>query len=251
MKTKIKYGWKRDLPDHRDLKLTIQERIVIPSKIDLRSGCTPVYDQGQLGSCTANAIGAALDFDRVKQGETPITPSRLFIYYNERALEGSIRSDAGASIRDGIKTVKSLGACPEKTWPYIISKFKTKPSTTAFNQALSYQSVLYQSVDNTNLTLMKSTLASGFPVIGGFSVYESFESDTVASTGIVPMPSKTEQLLGGHAILVVGYDDSTQRFIVRNSWGTNWGKAGYFTVPYAYFTNPQLASDFWVVQKVE
>ena len=244
------YGWKRQLPDFRDLELTLTTS-VLPAKVDLTSQCPPVYDQGQLGSCTANAIAAALDFDRHKQGETFVNPSRLFIYYNERAMEGTVKSDSGAAIRDGIKVVNTQGACKEVTWPYTISKFKSKPVIAAYKEGLLYESVKYQGLDNTNLTSLKTALASGLPFVFGFSVYSSFESTAVASTGIVPMPAKNESLLGGHAVLCVGYDDSTQRFLVRNSWGPGWGIKGYFTIPYTYLTNKNLASDFWVIQSVK
>lgn len=98
---------------------------------------------------------------------------------------------------------------------------------------------------------MKGCLASGYPFVFGFSVYESFESQAVAQTGIVPMPSPNEQLLGGHAVLAVGYDDEQGRFIVRNSWGKDWGMEGYFTIKYDYLLNDNLADDFWTIRRVE
>ena len=239
-----KYGWIPSFPDHRDLIFKAQ-LTQFPLKTDLRAQCPPVYDQGNLGSCTANAIGAAIEFEHLKQFNKDLMPSRLFIYYNERTIEGTVNSDSGAMIRDGIKSVNKFGVCPETEWPYIISKFKKKPPVKCYQDALKDKVVSYFSIQNLND--MKLCLASGFPFVFGFSVYESFESQTVAKTGVVPMPSKNESFLGGHAVMAVGYDDSKQVFIVRNSWGEGWGDKGYFYMPYAYLTNPKLAADFWEI----
>jgi len=200
-------------------------------------------------NCTANSIGAAFEYDLMQQKLPSFTPSRLFIYYNERSVEGTIKSDSGAMIRDGIKVVNKLGACKETTWTYDISKFAKKPSTAAFKEAMSHLGVKYYSVKQTEFDI-KTALASGFPVVFGFTVYESFESATVAKTGIVNMPAKTEKSLGGHAVLIVGYDDAKRQFRVRNSWGPSWGLKGYFLMPYDYVVNPNLASDFWVLQQI-
>lgn len=246
---KRNYSWVRDLPDVRD-HIFSGTSLTLPSLVDLRSFCPPVLDQGNLGSCTSNAIANAYYFDELKQKETKaFAPSRLFIYYNERALEGTIKTDSGAMIRDGFKVIASQGVIPETSWPYIISKFKTKPSNSLYKLALNYKAISYQSISQ-NLIQLKTCLASGYPFVMGISVYSSFESESVAKTGIVPIPGLGEQMLGGHAVLVVGYDDSTQRFIVQNSWGTNWGMNGFFTIPYSYVLNPKLASDFWTVKTV-
>lgn len=246
------YGWQPDVPDHRDhlYAAPVIYLAKLPVKADLRTHCPPVYDQGQLGSCTANAIGAAIQFDRRKQKLKPdFVPSRLFIYYNERALEHSIASDAGAQIRDGIKCVAKQGDCPEKEWPYVITKFADKPTTACFRDAMKYKAVQYQRVPQV-LNQMKGCLASGYPFVFGFSVYTEFESDQVAKTGVANMPAAKEKLLGGHAVLAVGYDDKTQRFIVRNSWSDRWGMKGYFTLPYAYLTDANLSADFWTIRLV-
>jgi len=162
----------------------------------------------------------------------------------------SVASDAGAEIRDGVKSVNKQGAPPETLWPYVISKFKRKPTPAAFKAALAHQSISYQRVTR-DLANMKACLAEGFPYVFGFSVYDGFESNECAKTGVLNVPEKTEELLGGHAVLAVGYDDASQRFIVRNSWGESWGQQGYFTMPYAYMTNRGLCSDFWTIRKVE
>jgi C1A family cysteine protease len=250
MERKIKgYGWNRDMPDGRDLMYAAPPEVVtqLPTKIDLRSGCPDVYDQGQLGSCTANSIGAALEFDQIKQGETQFTPSRLFIYYNERVMEHTVATDSGAQIRDGIKTVVKQGACPESDWPYDIQKFADKPPAKAYADAAKHKVSSYSRLLST-ANQLKGCLASGYPFVFGFTVYASFESPQVAKTGVVPMPSSSEQVLGGHAVMAVGYDDASQRFIVRNSWGKGWGQAGYFTMPYAYVTDTNLADDFWTIR---
>ena len=246
------YGWTPDLPDHRDHVYSVPAWVFgkLPASVDLTPRCPAVYDQGQLGSCTANAIAAALEFDADKQGIAGYTtPSRLFVYYNERAMEGTVASDAGARIRDGIQSVGSQGACPETEWPYDIAKFADQPDAQCYAVAKQHRAVSYARVLRA-LQQMKGTLAHGTPFTAGISVYESFESQQVASDGVVPMPASGEQLLGGHAVLVVGYDDASQRFRVRNSWGTGWGQQGYFTLPYQYLLEAGLSSDFWAVKLV-
>jgi C1A family cysteine protease len=247
------YGWTPDLPDHRDHMYAAPPMVVaaLPSKVNLRSKCPPVVDQGNLGSCTANAIGNAHRFEQMKQGQpNSFLPSRLFIYYNERAIEGTVNSDSGAMIRDGIKTIANQGVCPEKLWPYNIGKFTKKPSSTCYKEALKHQAISYQRLVQSP-SQMKGCLASGYPFVFGITVYESFESPAVAKTGTVPMPGSGEKVLGGHAILAVGYDDAKQRFTVMNSWGTGWGDKGYFTIPYGYLADTDLAADFWTIRLVE
>jgi C1A family cysteine protease len=260
--TIARYGWIRDLPDQRDhLYATPPPQLLaLPQQIDLRAKCPPVYDQGQIGSCTANAIAAAHEFDQKQQhlaAPAPFTPSRLFIYYNERTIEGTVSSDSGAQIRDGMKSLAKQGVCREDpTWPYVgdafppNGKLTLQPPKEAFREASKYVAVQYQRVARV-LNQLKGCLADGFPFVFGFTVYESFEGADVAATGIVPMPKPKEQPLGGHAVLAVGYDDDEQRFIVRNSWGTGWGMKGYCTMPYLYLTSSTLASDFWTIRLVK
>jgi C1A family cysteine protease len=245
-----KYGWAPDLPDHRDHLYSAPQPVLakLPPKKDLRSGCPPVYDQGQLGSCTANAISGAIQFEQKKQGVTMFVPSRLFIYYNERDMEGTVNSDAGAQIRDGVKSVANLGVCPETEWPYDINQFATKPTAQCYTDGTKCEAVGYQRLDSSNLNQLKGCIASGFPFVFGFTVYDAFESPEVAKTGVLNMPGPKEKVQGGHAVLAVGYDDSTQRFTVRNSWGKDWGIKGYFTIPYSYLTTTNLADDFWTIR---
>lgn len=245
-----RYGWIPDVPDQRDhlYAAPIARLRAFPPKTDLRRQCPVVYDQGELGSCTGNAVAGAVQFDRRKLKRRPdFVPSRLFIYYNERVIEHTVESDSGAQIRDGIKTVAKQGVCPETEWPYDIAKFAVKPAAACYQHAKKYRAIGYQRVVQ-SLTQMKGCLASGYPFVFGFTVYESFESDQVARTGVVPMPAAAEKMLGGHAVLAVGYDDNAQRFIVRNSWGRRWGIAGYFTMPYAYLADDNLAADFWTIR---
>ena len=245
------YGWVHELPDARDFLYAaplIRFPKGLPPSVDLRSECPPVYDQGQLGSCTANGIAGAIEFDQRKLGKKEFIPSRLFIYYNEKVIEGTVNQDSGAQIRDGIKSVATLGAPPETDWPYDIQKFAQKPPARAFADALQDLVVTYSRVPQV-LMQMQGCLAEGYPFVFGFTVYESFESQAVASTGIVAMPSHGEKVVGGHCMLVVGYDDTKRTFIVRNSWGASWGMNGYCTMPYEYLVRP-LASDFWTIRAV-
>jgi C1A family cysteine protease len=244
-----KFGWLPDVPDQRDyLYGAVRPRLrKLPSRVDLRRFCSTVEDQGHLGSCSANALAGALEFlerkDKVKFADM----SRLFIYYNERVIEHSIRSDTGAMIRDGIKTLAKQGACTEKTWPYVIAKFSKKPPASAYKEASDHQITSYRRI--LTLAEMRTCLAEGFPFVFGFTVYEGFGK--AEKTGVVDMPKKGEKSYGGHAVMAVGYDDKKKRFIMRNSYGPKWGKKGYFTMPYAYVADRNLSDDFWTIRRGE
>lgn len=264
-------GWVPDVPDARDHMFSITKPELLtgplPTRIDLREQLPmqfPLLDQGELGSCTANAIAAAMTYASSKQGGAKsikqvtlgdgntFFPSRLFIYYNERVMEGSVPSDAGAMLRDGIKSVNQLGACKEATWPYIIPQFTTKPTDTAFTEAQGHQALLYRRLNNRDINQLKGCIAQGFPFVFGFAVYNSFLSRQVAASGNMPMPNLArEQMIGGHAVLGVGYDDAKQVVIVRNSWGDAWGDKGYFYMPYKYITNTNYCDDFWTITLME
>ena len=252
--TEFAFGWVRDTPDFRDHLFMAPEPIVgaLPSSYSLRASFPDPYNQGQVGSCTGNAVAGIVQYQRTKKvgAAKSWVPSRLFLYYNGRALEGTTKADAGASLRDVIKCLVNQGVCPETNWPYNTAKVFTKPGATPYKVAMKYQAVSYQSVPQ-DLTQMKACIAGGNPIVLGISVYESFMSPQVAQTGVVSLPSPTERLLGGHAVLVVGYDDATQTFQMRNSWGTGWGDHGYFTIPYSYLTNPNLCADLWTVITLE
>ena len=242
------YGWLPDLPDHRDyLYSAVAPKVMrLPARIDLRPGCSPVEDQGQIGSCTANALAGALEFLEKKDGAKFIDLSRLFIYYNERAIEGTTNQDSGAFIRDGIKSLAKIGVCPESKWPYKVTSFKKKPSPTCFKLAKKHRITSYRRLNTVDE--MRTCLADGYPFVFGFTVYDSFESPAVAKSGVLNLPLPKEKQLGGHAVMCVGYDDSAQRFTIRNSWNTDWGMKGYFTMPYEYLSDRNLSDDFWTVR---
>lgn len=232
-RTNSRYGWIPDLPDQRDFYFAapVAVQASLPPAVDLRQNCPPVYDQGQLGSCTGNGVAGALQFDALKERlQDTSTPSRLFIYYNERAIEGSVDSDAGAQIRDGIKTVASTGACDETRWPYVVAKFAHKPPAKCYTAAKNQRAITYSRVSQ-SLSHLKGCLAAGFPIVFGFTVYESFENASVAGSGKVPMPGSGEAVVGGHCVMAVGYEGANQTFTIRNSWGEGWGMAGYGTMP--------------------
>ena len=242
-------GWAPDRPDFRDLRFT-PRKIKLPTSIDLRTTPNepPVYDQGQLGSCTGNGVGDCFEFELRKQGLSDFVPSRLFIYYNERVIEGTVKQDAGAQIRDGIKAVAHSGAPDEQMWPYVIKKFSTKPPAKVYKAAALRKVSQYKRVDNSDSANLKMAIASGFPVVFGATLYESFESRAVEQTGRVPMPKKDEKTIGGHCMVIVGYQSTD--FIVRNSWGTTWGDKGYCRIPQAYLCNTDLADDFWIITEI-
>ena len=188
-----RFGWVPDVPDHRDYLLTgpMVEGRALPAKVDLRPRCPAVYDQLSLGSCTANAIAGVLEFDQMRQQMADVfTPSRLFIYYNERTREHTVATDSGASLRDGIKSVAKQGACAETLWPYVDDgrQFAERPSVGCYGDAMHHRAVSYARLPRA-LGQMKACLAAGYPFVFGFSVYESFTSEEVASTGRVPLPT--------------------------------------------------------------
>lgn len=246
------YGWLPDLPDHRDLMYSAiaPQLPQLPEKVDLRPECSPVENQGSLGSCTANALAGALEFLERKDGVTFVDLSRLFIYYNERIIEGTVKEDSGAFLRDGIKSLAKQGVCPEPEWPYKIAGYKKKPTAKCYKDAKKHRIMSYHRISTVDE--MRTCLADGFPFVFGFTVYEAFESAAVAKSGVLNMPGPDEKMMGGHAVMGVGYDDSQKRFIIRNSWDTNWGMQGYFIMPYDYLDpNRNLADDFWTIRASE
>lgn len=242
------YGWVPDRPDFRDKLYSViaAPPKKLPPSVDMRADFSPVEDQGQLGSCTANALVGNLEFLENKATGTATDLSRLFIYYNERVMEGSVKEDAGAAIRDGVKSLVKQGVCPEKLWPYTISKFAKKPPAACFKNATRHKVSSYHRI--IGLLEMRKCLAEGFPFVFGFTVYDGFESAAVAKSGKLNLPKPGEKVLGGHAVCAVGYDDKAKRVIVRNSWGTDWGMKGFFTMPYEYVSNSNLADDFWTLR---
>ena len=252
-------GWIKEEPDpknyttyHPKVKDLFDKLYAtkLPDSVDLRPQCSPVKGQGNLGSCTANAVASAIEFLELKQFKSYIAASRLFIYYNTRHdIEGT-SGDLGATITDTIKSTKQFGACPEDSWPYDESKLDTKPIQTCYDAALNYQTLTY--VTLSTLNDIQVTLAGGLTIPIGILVFESFEN--VGSNGIVPMPKAGEKLLGAHAVDVVGYIiiNGVLYLIIKNSWSAAWGDKGYFYLPAAYLTKKysdgsSYANDFKVI----
>lgn len=252
IQTPLNFGWLRDLPDHRDQRFSASPRVLakLPPSVDLRKAMPAPYDQGQLGSCTANALAGAFQYLLKSEKKRSFMPSRLFIYYNERVVERHTGEDSGAMLRDGIKVLNRWGACTETLWPYDITRFTVKPSPDCYAKAGQHQLLKYERMDQ-DLNQLRGCLAQGLPFVFGFTVYSGFMAPAVARTGVAQLPGPSDKPQGGHAVLAVGYDDASQRFIVRNSWGSQWGQKGYFTLPYSYLLQTGLSADFWAMQILE
>jgi uncharacterized caspase-like protein len=221
----------------------------LPPAVDMRSLCPEVYDQGNIGSSVAQAIAAGLEFSRRRQGLEAFTPSRLFIYYIAREADGYEQMDSGASYRTALQAVNRYGFPPESEWPYITAKFTQRPSRNAYRAAARHSAIAYKRVRG-RVDHLKACLTEGFPVLLGFPVYNSIWAPEVAETGRVPVPAADDQWAGGHAVMIVGYDDAEQVFIVQNSWGKSWGQDGFFFLPYAYVSANTKSEDFWTVRSV-
>ncbi|HUI89998.1 MAG TPA: C1 family peptidase [Anaerolineales bacterium] len=279
-------GWLRDNPDFRDYHINHDEVVprlkalgqrsvkadlsklgvlktpvpTLPAKVDLRQWCSPIEDQGALGSCTANAgVGALEYFERRAFGKYT-DASRLFIYKVERDLLGWT-GDTGGLLRTTMGTLVLFGAPPERYWPYVIAHFDNEPSAFCYAFAENYKAIRYYRLDMpgtapaTLLNTIKTWLAAGLALMFGFSVYSSYVQ--AGTTGKIPFPTLGERVVGGHAIDAVGYDDTMQikntnpgatattgALLIRNSWGTGWGDAGYGWLPYDYVLHG-LAADWW------
>jgi C1A family cysteine protease len=244
-----RYGWKPSLPDLRD-HIADASELPILDEVDPRAELPDVFNQGHLGSCTANAVAAAVEYDAKLNGSDPGTLSRLWIYYYERKLEGApADQDTGAYGRDGFKVCNKLGVPLEKDWPYEISEFSVQPPGSLDSEALQHRISNYRVVPR-NLDSMKAVLSNRQTIALGFSVYESFESPEVAKTGLVPMPTRGEKTLGGHEVLLVGYLKAEPNYgLVRNSWGDGWGLKGYFLMPWSYLLDANLSSDFRTIRR--
>lgn len=265
-------GWLRDLPDFRDYSLVGSERSLqakrllpaivpaAPATMDLRPWCSPIEDQGALGSCTSNAAAGLYEYFERRTVGRYTNVSRLFIYKIGRTLSG-LKGDSGLSIRAAIAALTMFGAPPEKHWPYNVAAFDTEPSAFCYAFAQSFQAIAYARLDHDTLSKttlvqnMKDMIATGWPVAFGFTVYSSIYN--LGAGGTIPYPRSGESVLGGHAVDAVGYDDgkvcpnaTPGAFLIRNSWGTGWGAAGYGWLPYKYILTG-LASDMWLISKAE
>lgn len=247
-------GWIKDEPDDRDLPYSAVKHQEfkgdVPKSVDLRPRMPKVFNQLVLGSCTAQGIGAALAYLRNNDANLDDwIPSRLFIYFHEREMEGYINQDRGACIRTGIKVVSQYGAPPEDFWPYDVEKWAMNPPELVDIEAHKYKALDYYRVNWSDINEVLHCLAAGFPIVFGFKVYPHFMSEDCAKTGILKMPNtKRERADGGHCVLLVGYDLEKELFLVRNSWGEEWGQGGYFWMPFDYVTDPELSDDFWTIR---
>lgn len=231
------------MPDKRDLRfypLVIEAKL--PVKVDLAPKCSPVEDQGQIGSCTAQSVAGLLEFNQKKKMEH----SRFFIYWNERVMEGTTDEDAGATLRSGMKVIHQLGSCDEKLWEHKEDNLFTAPPKKCFTAAKKNKIKQYTRVGG-HINSMKTILASGVPFVFGFAVYSSFMTAKVAKSGVMPMPKSHDSMLGGHAVMAVGYDDKKKMVKIRNSWGVGWGQKGYFYMPYEFIDDSDFCDDFWMI----
>jgi C1A family cysteine protease len=246
--SEFRYGWRPSLSDIRNVPADT-EGLPILDEVDPRDQMQPCYDQGELGSCTANAYAGAVEYDDILDGGSLGTPSRLGIYYGERLREGTVSSDSGAEGHDAYKDGRKFGVGPETLWPYDIAKFKEQPASGYLNSRDQHRVKDYRHPEQSE-TAIKRVLSNKQTVAFGFTVYESFESSETLKTGVVPMPKKSEEVLGGHEVLIAGYlKGEPDYFLVRNSWGTEVMLGGFFLMPKAYLLSPQLASDFRTIYR--
>lgn len=240
-------GWKPDRPDHRDRRFRAS-LVEVPTSVDLRLFCPPIEDQGALGSCSAHASTSAMEFLYKKAG-LPLSPafSRLFVYYQTRvAIEQlSAADDSGVPLRAVMKALRTFGACLEPTWPYDMERFASAPGAEALMEGFRHRILQYTSVEG--LGGVKACLAEGFPVVGGFSVPQNAMSEECLRTGVIRFPGK-ETILGGHAVMFVGFDDVRAHLTFHNSWGTEWGDRGYGYLPYQ-FVQEGLVEDLWTIRQ--
>ena len=225
------------------LKLNVQE--YIPKIVDHRDTCPPIYDQGKIGSCTASAICCIFYHNLLYFNyKNVFLPSRLFLYYNTREDKHTVDIDNGCSLRDTLKSLNTFGVCPENLWDYTENNFKLKPPKNLYKFAHKYNNIAFFRVPQI-LNQLKQCLIDGYLFVFGITIYSSFESSIVETTGYVPRPSPNDTYVGIHAVCAVGYDDNKKVFIVRNSWGSNWGDGGYFYLPYDYILDSDLVFDIW------
>ena len=213
----------------------------MPSRVDLRDRCSPVGDQQELGACTAFAVGRGLRecLQRIR-GEAPTPLSPLFLYYETRRLRNSLGRDSGATVTDAMNALAGAGVATEATWPYDPNAFAEAPPASAYAAAGGWR--LTSGVRLSGLEDMRKALAYGQPVAFGMRIYSYFRD--LGAGGELPMPQDGDVMVGGHAVVAVGYDDRRRALIVRNSFGVSWGAAGYFYLPYAYATEENVL-DLW------
>lgn len=267
------FGWLPDLPsiqdytpEHAAIKplLAAINPALLPVSVDLRAWCSPIENQLNLGSCTANAGVGMVEYCERRAYGRHIDASRLFLYKASRDLL-KWTGDTGAFLRTTMEAMVLFGLPPEEYWPYVVSNFDIEPSAFLYSFGQSYQALNYYRLDppgiarSALLQSIKTNLASGLPAMFGFTVYSSYTQASAANKGAIPYPVAGEKIVGGHAIMAVGYSDTLQiknastgavattgALLIRNSWGTGWGDAGYGWLPYAYVLGG-LASDWWAL----
>lgn len=239
----------------QQLMMKLYSNDPLPSKVDFREKYkVQIYNQGSTNSCTANALGTAYAIRTIvdKKAHNPIYLSRLFIYYNERKKINQTNQDQGAFIKDGVKTLKEQGGCLESLYPFDITKVLATPPPNCYIEALNHTSESAEMDPSDYVNQFKIALSKDIPVICGVMVYQSFQTNEVGKTGIIPYPDiNKEKLEGGHAICIIGYDDSKSMFIFQNSWDTVWGDQGYGYIPYSYIANPFLTADCHILTDTE
>jgi hypothetical protein len=233
-------------PSPKDYRTQFKD-VSVPDKVDLRQYCTTVEDQGQLGSCTANATVGAMEYLYNKRDGQSVDLSRIFAYYNSRRMRGTINQDCGAFIGDAMASVLAFGVCREDVWPYDINNFANEPNQQAYQEAMMHEAVQYARVDGADGAI--SALAAGFPVVFGTRIPERCYQEA-QSNGVFPVASDQEIMNnqgGGHCMLIVGYDKPKQIFIVRNSWGQGWGDRGYCYIPFELMVKCSPPHGFWII----
>lgn len=246
------FGTGRDSDSPLDWKYRPHKPVVgrLPAVVDLRRHCPPVYDQLHLNSCSANAIAAALRYDELKEGRPHVpSPSRLFIYYNERVLAGVVGTNSPVSLRDGYRTVAKLGTCPEAMWPYQVRRFRVPPTPPCYRAAHRHHAIAYYRIRRA-VSRLRACLAERYPFVMAVAVHKSAKGRDVRRTGVLPVPTRRDPFLGGHAVLAVGYDHARRLIMFRNSWGAGWGDHGYGYLPYPFLASPELTWDFWTMRRV-
>lgn len=245
------YAWRPDVPDHRDRPYKHTRMKAIPTKVAPLGKWNPIENQGSLGSCTGNSSTSMLEIKLAGTTDTFQPLSRLHAYYNGRVIDGTVKSDAGAQIRSVIKGLVKNGVGTERTWPYMVSRFNRVPVPAAIAEgtdlATSIASAKLGYYRLNTLDDIKNCLAGGNTFVFGFSVPETI--DALPKTAVLRLPTSKTKMVGGHAVVGVGYDDVGGFVWVRNSWGASWGIDGYFKMPYAWFTDPRrLVDDMWTLK---
>jgi len=256
---------RRNNRSNQKLQISVPINTYLPQYASVKQYCPPIYDQGQLGSCTSNAMVFSYQTlaNKLKTPDATWDPSRLWFYYWERVVENpnitpSQLPDSGGDVVDGLGYVQKNGICSESLFPYVMQNFDNAPTQAAIDDAKNHKIKGYNTltIDENILNSIKTVIASGKPVLFAIAVYNSFESDDVAQTGMVPVPTPLnyndpndilDPYLGGHEIACVGYNDAQQLFTIANSWGANWGDKGFCYIPYAYISNPNLGLEFTVI----